>query len=507
MSSTNNTQEHLIAIAIGPVQDFIAAARRTGDLTAGSTLLSDIAKATAKSLEANGARLIFPASSNDDGPNKILATLPVGKGGKDPCTVAEEARRAAKNELKRQWDEVKKRGVVQAALVQPLADAQVEAFLEFYAAWVPVVAGGYKTARGEVDAKLAARKNLRDFAPSPISDAFSFGKSSLDPAWECVLTSPMPEPGRYPFYLKKTEYLDAVSLLKRVKGKQGQKGGVPSTRDFAERRNHLGAFTEQEEEKDETEEKEPSYPYFAILVADGDNMGTLLDAQDSEEAHHALSAKLVEFCTTAKQIVKDHDGYPVYAGGDDVLAFLPVHRAVKCATQIREAFMTILPESAKVGKKKSGLSAGVAIVHYKEPLAHSLGHARDAERAAKDGGRDSLCLATHTRGGVPFLVTQRWADWGDFDTWIQGFEKDQLTRGVAYELKNLVKECSGTDISEEILRGEAQRIWERKQPEGITRLPFPELPQKTDPPKTYMEKLAVFADVLIAARFLTGETK
>jgi CRISPR-associated protein Cmr2 len=500
MNSTNNTQEHLIAIAIGPVQDFIAAARRTGDLTAGSTLLSDIAKATAKSLEANGATLIFPASSKDDGPNKILVSFPAGK---DPCVAVEVAKLAAKNELKRQWDEVKKRGVVQAALVRPLADAQVEAFLEFYAAWVPVVAGGYKTARGAVDAKLAARKNLRDFASSPTSDAFSFGKSSLDPAWECVLTFPMPEPGKYPFYLKKTEYLDAVSLLKRVKGKQGQRkvGGVPSTRDFAERRNHLGAFTEQEEEKDEAEEKEPSYPYFAILVADGDNMGTLLDAQDSADEHRLLSQNLVGFCQTAKEIVREHDGYLVYAGGDDVLAFLPVHTVVDCATKIREAFMAILPEEAKVGEKKSGLSAGVAIVHYKEPLAHSLGHARDAERAAKDGGRDSLCLAIHTRGGVPLCVTQKWADWVGFDTWLQGFEKDQLTRGVAYELKNLVKECAGTGLSEEIIRGEAKRIWERKQPEGATKLPFPLLQE------TYIEKLATFADVLIAARFLTGETK
>jgi CRISPR-associated protein Cmr2 len=500
MSNTNSTQEHLIAIAIGPVQDFIAAARRTGDLTAGSTLLSDIAKATAKSLEANGARLIFPASSNDDGPNKILVSFPVEK---DPCVVVEGAKQAAKAELKRQWDEVKKRGAIQPALVQPLADAQVDTFLEFYAAWMPVVEGDYKTARSTVDAKLAARKNLRDFAPSPTSDAFSFGKSSLDPAWECVLTAPMPEPGKYPFYLKKTEYLDAVSILKRIKGKQGQKkkGGVPSTRDFAERRNQKGAFTEQEAEKDEVEETEPSYPYFAILVADGDNMGTLLDSQDSVEAHRGLSTKLVTFCDKAREIVEAEDGYLVYAGGDDVLAFLPVQRAVDCATKIREAFMAILPESAKVGEKKSGLSAGVAIVHYKEPLAHSLTHARDAERAAKDGGRDSLCLAIHTRGGVPLCVTQKWADWGGFDTWMQGFEKDQLTRGVAYELKNLVKECTGTDLSEEVVREEAKRIWERKQPEGATKLPFPLLQE------TYIKKLTTFADVLIAARFLTGETK
>ncbi|MDI9601475.1 MAG: type III-B CRISPR-associated protein Cas10/Cmr2, partial [Acidobacteriota bacterium] len=38
---------HLLAISIGPVQDFIAAARKTRDLLNGSELLSTIATAIA----------------------------------------------------------------------------------------------------------------------------------------------------------------------------------------------------------------------------------------------------------------------------------------------------------------------------------------------------------------------------------------------------------------------------------------------------------------------------
>ncbi len=40
-------KSHLIALSIGPVQDFIAAARRTRDLWFGSHMLSEIAKAAA----------------------------------------------------------------------------------------------------------------------------------------------------------------------------------------------------------------------------------------------------------------------------------------------------------------------------------------------------------------------------------------------------------------------------------------------------------------------------
>ena len=53
--------KHLLAISIGPVQDFIAASRRTNDLYAGSTMLAELAKAVAHLLAQHGA-LIFPAS-------------------------------------------------------------------------------------------------------------------------------------------------------------------------------------------------------------------------------------------------------------------------------------------------------------------------------------------------------------------------------------------------------------------------------------------------------------
>jgi len=55
--------EHLLAIALGPVQEFIATARRTRDLYAGSRLLSEAAARAAKALarEVGAKNLIFPA--------------------------------------------------------------------------------------------------------------------------------------------------------------------------------------------------------------------------------------------------------------------------------------------------------------------------------------------------------------------------------------------------------------------------------------------------------------
>lgn len=55
---------HLLALTVGPVQDFIAAARRTRDLWFRSHLLSEISKAAAKSLRDQGGKLIFPAPAS-----------------------------------------------------------------------------------------------------------------------------------------------------------------------------------------------------------------------------------------------------------------------------------------------------------------------------------------------------------------------------------------------------------------------------------------------------------
>lgn len=68
--------EYLLAISVGPVQNFIAAARRTADLTAGSQLLSQIAGEIARFLQQKyEAELIFPAESSDTQLNKLLCLV------------------------------------------------------------------------------------------------------------------------------------------------------------------------------------------------------------------------------------------------------------------------------------------------------------------------------------------------------------------------------------------------------------------------------------------------
>lgn len=539
--------KYLLAIALGPVQDFIAAARRTQDFQAGSTLLAETAKTVAREVEKHG-ELIFPADADSDGPNKIL--VEIHEGG-SPESIALEARKAAEKYLSDSWASAKN-SIPAGVLDKNLAAAQISGFLEFYAAWVPL-AGDYAGARRDVDRLLAGRKVLRNFAP-PVSPT-GRPKSPLDPSRDCVLGKPgdlrVPEAchQKSPLWLKTRETLDAVSLLKRIRGDQERMGKrTPSTSLMAvraflpmmkrEAREHfeeicklvdqagtgvdLGDFLypgrldaddlkgrglENEIRHLDVQRREllravklSEFPgYYAILAADGDRMGDILSRKNSSKEHREFSASLSDFANEAgRRINTEFQGHCIYTGGDDVLALLPVNQAIPCAASLAALF---------VDKIQGTLSAGVAIVHHMDPLRVSLDRARAAEHFAKanresEPGRDSLAVALHTRGGEPLTVAMKWATEGtsatdDWQAWIAAFAGGQnaaLSRGFPYELRNLAREFMGMDeLQWTAMPNEARRILDRKQ--GGRSI---DLPNNLATPAQW----EAFAKKLVIARFL-----
>ena len=77
--------------SIGPVQDFIATARRSRDLWYGSWMLSELARAAAKAVLEQSGELIFPSDpiNTSSVPNKIVATI-MSDDGEFPSKFAEK---------------------------------------------------------------------------------------------------------------------------------------------------------------------------------------------------------------------------------------------------------------------------------------------------------------------------------------------------------------------------------------------------------------------------------
>ncbi len=237
--------QHVLLFHLGPIQDFIAQARRTRDLWFGSHVLSEVSKAAARAMAScPGTTLIFPALDHGaphlaprptvrrekDGPpynvaNKIVALVATG----DPCAVARRGRAAACGHLVELGLDVLQE---QRELVDPAArdtaEEQLCTLLEVRAVWAPVDQAGYASARLRAETDLAARKTLHAFAPWAHQRGQVF-KSSLDGARETVLR-PGPREHRAWKELRigEREELDAVGLLKRAGGKTDQFVPVPT---------------------------------------------------------------------------------------------------------------------------------------------------------------------------------------------------------------------------------------------------------------------------------------
>lgn len=501
---------HLLAISIGPVQDFIAAARKTRDLLNGSELLSTIATAIAQALGGCG-ELVFPASGAGSAPNKIVCLV---EG--DPAEAASKAHAAAQAAFDEAVDAAVKQ--VNEARVADCFDretlrAQCEEFLEFYAAWVPVGPEGYAAARERCEALLAGRKGLRDFAQP--TWAKGRPKSSLDGGRDTVIAEDATDEQLGRLSIKRTEQLDGVSVVKRLLDKGEARfpsvvrvAADPFWRSLPpERLEAVRAFAGDHQAGDLIQrlkgdaaalysdfpwDIDPSLwheggeapcdlvkgfrcavdqgqpgPYYTILAADGDRMGQALSRLTSKEAHQRFSAQLAEFAGRARGIVTEQRGALVYAGGDDVLAFLPMDKALRCARELREAFDKVA-EGLGLDETPT-LSVGIAIVHIHENLRTALEFARSAERAAKNGGRNALAIARHTRGMGPDAptVVRSWTNqpvesYEQYGEWIRD---GILPSGFAYEIRALARELDGIDLRglAGLAGGEFERILKRKQ--------------------------------------------
>lgn len=484
---------HLLLVTLGPVQDFIAQARRTRDLWYGSHLLSELSRAAARALTGGGAKLIFPSLQVGDAQlvaclaslradhtppqniaNKLLAEVPDGCG---PRELARTARKAVADFWRDQVAatvKTKCAGLL-ANNIDAVWDEQIDTFLELSASWLPL--GDYARTRRQLEQTIAGRKLLRDFEPWTQGRG-NVPKSSLDGARESVLRRSKTDrrgdglvrdallARRY--RITDGEQLDAVGLVKRAGGEPDQfvpvinvalgswlsrasqmastelhaletacrdagvsrvkRTDLPCVQPFAFDGSVLlpnrwrPVFDEQGLQGDAEawgrqhvrplfRKLDEPYPYVACLVADGDRMGRAIDGLGSADAHRAFSKALAGFADAARKVVEQqHRGALVYAGGDDVLAFVSLPEALACAEALRTAFenaMATACGSFAAGKRPT-LSVGLGIGHVMESMGDLLTLGRQAEREAKRH-RNALAVLVDKRSGATRSWRAQWS--------------------------------------------------------------------------------------------------
>lgn len=214
--------------------------------------------------------------------------------------------------------------------------------------------------------------------------------------------------------------------------------------------------------------------YFGLLLMDGDRMGAWLSAEPdltlpheksfhpqirgglrelqrdpnftcyaaelrapSPSRHMAISEALNHFALTlAPEVVeRRHNGRVLYAGGDDLMAMLPVIDLLPAMATLRAAYSGIEPGVTGGADGEGGFarqgngfvrfrerlmrmmgeqataSCGAVVAHHQAPLGAVLRELRAAEKRAKqEGGRNAFSLTIVKRSGGALHLTAKWGD-------------------------------------------------------------------------------------------------
>ena len=172
-----------------------------------------------------------------------------------------------------------------------------------------------------------------------------------------------------------------------------------------ERREHLVRLLKEVYEATDSSGRPLGKPssFYALLKADGDRLGKLV----REIGPKPVGKALARFTREVPEVVRQHDGVTVYAGGDDVLALLPVPRALLCAETLSDRYRSTF--DGDTGAIPT-LSAAVVFAHIRLPLRSVLSEAgRLLDDVAKDdNGRDSLAVGALKPGGMHCQWVTTW---------------------------------------------------------------------------------------------------
>jgi CRISPR-associated protein Cmr2 len=149
-------------------------------------------------------------------------------------------------------------------------------------------------------------------------------------------------------------------------------------------------------------EKAPS-PFYAVLMMDGDSLGQQMSSLDNQGK---IAKSLNKFTADVQDVVQKNNGFLIYAGGDDVLALLPLEDALPCALACRKTYTNAF---AGTGISTT-LSGAVIFAHVKIALGEVLRQAHHVlDDEAKEGaGRDAIAIRVLKPGGDHLTWAQPW---------------------------------------------------------------------------------------------------
>lgn len=435
----------LLLITVGPVSQFIEPSRKMRDLYAGSYLLSSLSKFILEEINSSPlfdkVNTVFPMENQASIPNRVVAKI-------QNCTEKElvEIGQSLEEATREKWLSLTAR-IFKQSKVEMTANMKRQLIHMLEIHWVIEPYTDYTEGYQNILKKMHQMKNTRTFNQLYEPAA---RKCDLYPMYNALIVKEKEngELSRYAiadehvpftntsFDLKPGEGLSAIAYVKRMLHKvddlpnydvefhsvahmlllnqldSSYHSQLSKLEDNASEiifnlKNNVSVtdvYSQQSEKiAREVVKQLPKVslsPYYAIIKLDGDDIGQVYTRRSDKKTHSDLSRKIAGFSNEAKKIIEKYDGMCIFAGGEDILAFLPISTAFAALKEIRLTFPKTL-SSLSSADQEFTLSAGIVIAHLMTPLKPLLRRVEELEAYAKaiDDQKDAFAIELIHRGG------------------------------------------------------------------------------------------------------------
>lgn len=522
--------KYLFLFTIGPVQTFIAQARKTRDLYRGSKILSDLTTHALTSKEIK--EVIFPDKELSSKPNRIMVIIEKETDDEVKSFGEELSQMVQEKYLSMSL------GAIGGGKELPSGcDTQLAQAVESYWASLPIDSEeDYSSIYLKAEALLASVKNYRHFKQLQEpggrkcslcgernalfykgtkyrdlqTDAVAVKQSDLDQGEAlCSVCYSKRSSGRENSFESTAE----IALLDTLEKLRSDGSGFDALSDYdkscggnADAQLYFSEnLTKKYFERNRISDADlPALlkkkgkilkvagelglkfsPYYAIFMADADNMGEwisgkyLKDKKRLKEFQQTLSKALGKFANEMKTSLGGgrsslKKGRTIYAGGDDFLGFVNLNHLIPFMDEFRIKFTEIVGSAVApyVDGSEITISGGAVIAHYKTPLSEALNAARAVEKEAKETfpEKDAFALSVIKHSGERETTCQKWAVdnlkvislTGEISA---SFLQDDFSKtymiNLERELLKMGSREESLDLSSEMLEVELERLLNR----------------------------------------------
>lgn len=222
-------------------------------------------------------------------------------------------------------------------------------------------------------------------------------------------------------------------------------------------------------------EKLKKHSYYAVVSADGDNLGNFFSSIKEDSKIKEFSDNCLKYSQQAADLVGEYGGVTIYAGGDDLLFLAPVQNGNEnifgLCNKIANKYSELIDST-----KTTTLSFGVSVRFYKYPLYEALEASRAALEESKDyKNKQSLTFdfQKHSGQAVKMVVPDEKLNFVDDFIKINTQHDSDTVNSIIYiisELSKLFESASNSDTVKNIINNQFDNPQQEKYADYIKKL-------------------------------------